>query len=80
MATHNTADRVEIVDGLKVWDNDLHLMRVDFALSRVDSPYFDGWFTTVSPNGSSRGYSNGERMATVHPFTGQSAESAWNAA
>ena len=72
---HRTADGVVIADGLAVWDYNLQAGRVNFRLSRVGSPHFDGWFTIVHPDGAIS-LMNGERMATVHPFTRHCAEDA----
>jgi len=74
-SVHHTANGVQITDGLAVWDYDLRAGRVDFHLSRVTSPHFDGWFTVVHQGGG-RSLMNGERLTTRHPFTGQPASDA----
>jgi len=65
-----TGDRTpqSIVDGLKVWTNDLDLGTVDLAVSGVDRPHWDGWFRLVMDGGGTS-LANGERMAVLHPFT-----------
>ena len=73
---HRTVDRVEITDGLWVWDYDLDLSRISFAdTSMLNSEHFDGWFSLWSLEGR-RKLMNGERMVTVHPFTRQPATDA----
>lgn len=58
-----TADGVEIVDGMRVWDYNLDAGVVD--LSRLDS---GGWFD-VKTDGGGRSYMNAERVCVRHPFT-----------
>ena len=83
-----TANGVEIRAGLPVWDYDLRLSFVDekqFARSEAldyvgriayGSEHFDGWFEMRRLDGSRASIMNGERMTTVHPFSGETAEHA----
>jgi hypothetical protein len=63
MNTDYTANGVEIVVGLKVWNNNLERCEVA-ELSA------DGWHKVVYPNGQDDNF-NAERMTTRHPFTGE---------
>ncbi|WP_460866590.1 ubiquitin family protein [Nocardioides pakistanensis] len=66
-----TADGVEIVDGLAVWDYDLGRGTVRLprdGYNGVDSPTWDGWFDVVGDDGA-RTLMNGERVVTRHPVT-----------
>lgn len=69
--TIRTADRgrAPITDGMAVWDYNLNPGRV--VLSSVDQ---DGWFYVDTAN-AGRSLMNGDRVWTVHPITGASAES-----
>jgi hypothetical protein len=67
-----TGDRtpVRIVDGLRVWDNDLRSGTVDFAeTARMSRHYWDGWFYVRRDDGGGYDLVNGGRMAVAHPFT-----------
>lgn len=58
-----TADRVPIVAGLAIWNNNLDRDEVlRFAFEENGS----GWYDCRSG-----GLANGERMAIRHPFTGE---------
>lgn len=78
-----TADRVEIKDGLIVWDYDLKLSQVKVEGTRADPTdenheWWDGWFDMRDPTtGDRMSVMNGERMTTVHPYTRESAEKRW---
>ena len=78
MEIHRTADGVEIIDDLLVWDYDMDLSRVSLAeTTGMDSAWgFDGWFTLRTVDGGRRKLMNGERMVTRHPFTRQRAADA----
>jgi hypothetical protein len=74
---HYTADGVEIIDGLAVWDYNLRFGRVSFARTfGVESDDFDGWYAVVEPGRTHGDRFNGERMVTRHPFDRRSAEDA----
>lgn len=62
-----TADGVLITDGLRVWTNDLKPGAVILASAWKES---NGvvWFHIRMDDGE-KGMADGERMATVHPFT-----------
>lgn len=64
-----TADGFPIVDGETLW-NYYDLVRVtpDFDRSRVESEYWDGWFTCLDETGG-KYLVNGERLSMYHPFT-----------
>lgn len=69
----HTGDGVLIVDGLRVWTNDLVAGSVDFAASGVDADgygtvpdHWQGWFR-VRLDAGGHILMNGERLATVHP-------------
>ncbi|MDQ3222058.1 MAG: hypothetical protein M3Q75_01055 [Gemmatimonadota bacterium] len=69
MADYFTANGVKITEGLRVWDNNL-----DRVIVSIPTPYGDeGWFDTLTEDGRRGGMSNGERMTTVNPFTGERA-------
>jgi hypothetical protein len=73
--TYYTADGVEIVDGLWVWDYDLHRGRVDFAATLgLNSPHFDGWFRIRRHDTPGHSLMNGERLSTRHPATREPAD------
>lgn len=78
MDKYVTADGIEIVDGLVVWDYDMDLSRVSFAdTTGMDSAWgFDGWFGLLTVSEGQLKLMNGVRMTTVHPFTGQRAADA----
>jgi len=62
-----TSDRVEITDGLAVWDYNLDPGYV--ALSQLGS---DGWFNVVRNPGDRNGsLMNAERVCVRHPYSGQ---------
>jgi hypothetical protein len=62
-----TADGVEIVNGMRVWDYNLNAGTVD--LSRLDDM---GWFDVVTDH-NGRSYMNAERVCVRHPFTNKEA-------
>jgi hypothetical protein len=61
---------VRIVDGLRVWDNDLRSGSVDFAeTARMSRMYWDGWFYMRRDDGNGFDLVDGGRMAVRHPVT-----------
>lgn len=60
-----TADQALIVDGLRVWDYDWLPGTVCFSASRIDSTYWDGWFTVLRDDGTTK-IMNGERLCVSH--------------
>lgn len=66
-----TADGVEIVDGMTVWDHDLKRSVVN--IGRTSFVYWHGWFEMAYPNGDRAPIMNGERLRVRHPSTGEKA-------
>lgn len=74
-----TADRIEIVDGLRVWTNDLDAGRIsldeaDYEWNGSENRYVL-WFSVIRDNRpDDRGVlQSDDRVATRHPFTRESA-------
>ncbi len=57
-----------IRNGAWFWNNNLDLVRVDFARTEFGQ-HWDGWFATIDDNGIPSHVSNAERLTTRHPFT-----------
>lgn len=68
MAVNRTANGVEIVEGLRVWDNNLRRVVVGKA-----DRYDIGWYDMLTVEGGRSSMMNGDRMTTVHPSTGERA-------
>lgn len=66
MSIDTTANGVPIVTGLRVFTNDLKVGTV-IALAA------DGWHRVITDEQGFSGSFNGERLTTVHPFTGSNA-------
>jgi len=61
---------VRIVDGLRVWNNNLRSGSVDFAeTARMSRMYWDGWFYMRRDDGHGWDLGDGGRMAVRHPDT-----------
>lgn len=66
-----TADGVEIIDGLIVWDYNLDRGAVNLSRGWTE-PNGDRWFH-VNLFGGGHSLMNGERVRRRHPFTGEAA-------
>lgn len=67
--THYTTNHVEIVDGLRVWTNDVERGTVDLSRSWVENGKL--WFDVDTGRG--KVLQSEDRVATRHPFTGERA-------
>ena len=73
-----TADGVPIVDGLRVWTNDLETGRIsmeDLAFEKNENTgEVTMWFRVIRDNKLERGISqSNDRVAVVNPFNGKTA-------
>jgi hypothetical protein len=69
---HRTADGVPIVDGMRVWDNNVE--RVIVRLAGSWEEYGRLWFdTSNAATGLQSHVMSNDRVATRHPRTGEEA-------
>lgn len=69
---HYTADGVALVEGLRVWDNNLERVIVRLTGSWVE--YGRLWFdTSKADSGLPSHFMSNDRVTTRHPFTGEQA-------
>ena len=76
--TWKTADGVRIVDGLRVWTNDLESGRISLEDVDFETNQNNGlvsmWFRVIRDNRMERGVlQSHDRVAVCNPFTGKKA-------